>query len=317
MSSPAAVSSAYDELNEIPATTYVVGNAGDEVVERQVSGIFYRFEPSSKTVVKDRYDYVRNDKGQIPRNKLGEIPIGAAKEVPKGGDARTILTALFSDEPGFRAGDAGLYLLRNDGRDDLRYKVARDKYLASRVERASRLQNEWTDRCMRLKPGELPPVMPQHIRDEINFLAKHKAGVVNRKRYISRLGDFESDVRDEVAAHLRMTYPALYDAQGDTMIVDRDNVIPHAPKTAAVPANLMEVAPVAPAAQPVPDILDEEDGAGGGMSAEARFVLDMVEKLDYRMSAAEITGVMDGTGIEAVMERLAPIEAERRKNGGK
>lgn len=290
--------SAFEELNAIQRTRYTVGNAGDESVEKTCNGHVYRWLPQERKEIADQMDYPRDARTQKPNMRVPPIPI------PTMG-AFNVVKFLFSEEEGLKGAEAGLYLVRGDAGDRAREALAREAYVNARVNRARRKQKEWAARGDAWVPGDPVLAAPQHLRDDLAFLAKQESGLGDRKAFWSKYGDFESDDRDEVINYMRAMWPAQYAAHGDLLVIARDQLAarPQAappvrkPVAAQVAQDLEEMAPAAPA-------IDQEG---------ILFVTAQARELGETLTDEEMRALLmgDNERIEAIVGRLAAIKAEK------
>lgn len=176
----------------------------------QMGGHFYRFPPQGECLVADRRDHQWN------KNKTFKLT-GKPTVMPEGYDARSTAEELIK-----KYGWKGLTVLLDDGDDERRKREARRVYLEWRVNFARQTQQSWLEKVRTAtKGGGLPPVQPKGVREEIEFLERYEAGLVDRKRYISRVDGFESDDRSEVVAWHAEKYPDEVRNQGaDALIMD-------------------------------------------------------------------------------------------------
>lgn len=318
MSSTAAVASAVEELSGLARPSFAIGNAGDEVISRQYNGHIYRWEPREKKSIGDQMDYPRDTKGAIPRDRSGDIRV--APSVLRL-ESLKVVKAIFAEDDGFRGAECGLYLIRGDGKDDAREALARTAYKQMRVARAERGQAAWVELTENRKPGDPALVAPQKLRDDIAFLAAERAGLIDRKAFWSKFGDFESDERAAVAEHLRVSWPEQWALKGEGLIIARAEIapVPQAVKAPAVSpskATLDELPESKPA--------QEEMGTSAasapapGFETNLDFVVKKAEALDTTLTTAEITAVVmnDEPAVDALMERLGVLELALRAQGG-
>lgn len=315
-----------EELRQVQRMVYTVHNAGDELFEQQLSGMFYRIEPHGDLEIADRLDYPRDKKTgkflhTIPDrfgNRTGMPDPEQEKVVPEGGDAYTILKNLFSE--GCECEKRGLCIVRGDGRDVERQQAAWQNYVTWRCERADRKQTQWLRQVeMATSGGGLPPVMPAHIRDDIAFLAKYKYGtvVIQRKAFISFDGGCEADTRAEVVAYLKQLHPRLWAEKGESLIRVRDEAVPQ-PVGWTPPAKLEPLRPVDEIETlPKPEIVAE--APAGPETEDLGWMLDEAANLDVTLTPAEVKALRAGTDQEAIMAigaRLISAKEKQPKKGG-
>lgn len=299
--STAAVMSPADELSAVVRPRYVIGSASDELVEVIVSGQPYKFRPNTPLEILDRQTY--------PVDKNNQPIMTEPTFTPKGGDSYSIVRTIFLDEPGFKGGERGLFVIRDDGRDEERYAIARRKYVEARCTRARERQDKWTELLKRQKPGSIPLQMSKDLKEDIVFLRRHESGIIDRAAYISWRGDFEHDDRAKVVEYVKLMYPAEYAERGDECIVSRDAIVPNvqAPPPSTRPAPVVE-APPAPAAAPV-DVADHE---------EMDFLLEQAAEYKYNVSGPQLRGLMrnDRAVVESLMGILTELAAKARIEKG-
>jgi hypothetical protein len=295
------------EANEILSTireralaAFSLENAGDEPVEAQVSGHFYVLQPGQPIHVADRLDWKRGKKGLLLTNE--------PRFVPPGGDAATIAAEILSES---RLGTRGVFIRYGDGHDDERRRLSRAQYISWRVQRARVRQGDWINKVEKImrQPGALPPVQSQTLREDLAFLARYEAGLIDRKKFICRIDGAESDDRQVIVDHVRTHYAQqLANAGGvvDGFILDRDQVKPpSAPEAAAeVSALRQPVEQVAPPAPPVPSTLPETDIA---------FLVDKADELGVNLTKETLRGLLRGEAdtIRVVTELLAATAAKK------
>lgn len=285
---------------------FALENQGDETLEAQISSHFYTFPPGVPVHIADRLDWKRGKKGALLHDEPRFVPVG--------GEADTIAAQIMAED---RLGARGLCFIFGDGHDDERRRLARGQYIRYRVGRARQRQIDWINKVSKImaSPGALPPVQSQDLTDDLNFLARYEAGLIDRKKYISRIDGFESDTRQTVIDHiLRLYAQQVTNAGGDVeqFVIDRDQVKP--PPAAEVRAEIAGgTAPAAtpmvpPAAAAVGSTLPQNDVA---------FLVDKAEELGVNLTKAQLVALLrgDGATVEAVTNLLAEAQVKRPKKG--
>lgn len=319
----------FEELNQI-RHRYYIGSASDLPVEIRVDGQTYKWRPGGRVEIADRMDYARDDRGKVKRNLAGEIV--SALVPKKDNDAYSIMKRIFSEDPGFRGFDLGLFPIMNDGKDEQRSAAARASYIVTRVGRAKTVQRAWFDKMAKVRAGDLPPVQPRAVKEDLAFLAAYEAGVVDRKAFIAFDGGFDSDSRADVESYLKRVHPQFVAAgnfNGRPLIIVRDEmvapaqVVPEKPPTAAqmVKADLDAHEEQRAAEQPALD--DDGEALEGSINgdetpnpAEAvKFLRAKAEELKYNLTRAELAAMLDGDldAMEQLAGKLAEVAARRGK----
>jgi hypothetical protein len=313
-----------EELRQVQRMTYRVHNAGDELFEQQLAGIWYRIEPHSDLEITDRLDYPRDKKTgkflvTIPDrfgNRTGMPDPQQPKIVPEGGDAYTILRTLFSD--GFECDKRGLCIVRGDGRDRERQEAAWQNYVTGRCERAKRKQAAWNRQVEMLTAGgALPPIMPKHIREDVAFLARYEYGTVavQRAKYIAWNGSIESDDKSKVVEYIQHIFPRDWAEKGEAGCIRvRDEFVPQ-PAAWTPPARAESASPKQEIeALPKP----EQVGPAVDAPEDLSWMIDEAKGLGVTLSGPDLLVLRAGTDQVAVMaigERLIAAKAAKRKAG--
>lgn len=215
---PIRVEDQVRELQAATANTRWVKNCGDEQIREQWSAHLYIIEPGQTIAIVPRLVHPRDpEKNRILLKQRPKMEV-SDKGFPSGSPA-TIVANLLK-----KCADRGLTEVRGDTFDPQREKLARDRYIQKRLERALGVQAQWLrdQEANAKKPGSLPLVMKPAIRAEIAWLRDNRRRMeVKRKKYISFDG-FESDDYADVEAWVKETYPEDWEARGETLIMDRD-----------------------------------------------------------------------------------------------
>jgi hypothetical protein len=286
---------------------FALKNMGDETVECQVSGHFYTFPPRVAVHISDRVDWKRSPTGAILRDE-GHV-------VPKGGEAESIAAQILSED---RLGARGLTFVFGDGHDEERERLARAAYIRWRVAKATDTQRIWVDKVRKVmaSPGALPPSQNDSVRADLDFLARYEAGLIDRRKYISKLDGFESDDRTVVLDRIRTLYArevANAGGNAEALLIDRDEVKPPVAADVALEVNPPKPTPGIPMA-PAP--------ASTLPAGDAAFLMEKADELDLDLSKEQLRGLLVGDAdvIEEVTEQLAAAAAavvEKAKPKGK
>lgn len=309
MSSPAAsIQSAADELGALARLSYYIGNAGDEKVERMVNGHSYRWAPLQRLEIKDQLDFPRDQKTQKANMRAAPIPIPTM-------NAFNVVTRIFSEDDGFKGGEAGLYIVRNDGRDGAREAMARGKYVEARCARARYGQKAWAARCDAWQPGDPVLVCPQALKEDIAFLAAQESGIGNRKAFWSKFGDFESDSREEVINHLRAMWPVQFSSQGDSLVISRDTLIARPKPAVTAPAAPKPAAPTVGADLEAMQPTEVVTAAPAVDKDQVKYILKQAADLGTSLTDEEMDALLSGdeAGCDALVTRLAAINAGKKE----
>lgn len=295
-----AVAAPLSELRARARAAIILCNAGDEVQEAQIAGIFYTFPPGEKVEIQDRLDWKRGAKGVL----LTSEP----KVLLDGADAVTIASEILSEADN-RLGSRGVTVLFGDVQDDARLKIARQTYVRYRVERAKHAQRQWLYKVEKAtkEPGALPPAQPDTVRAEIAFLSRYEAGLIDRKKFICKLDGYESDNRAELVAYITRTYgQQVAQANGDAAayIVDRDAAVAKEAPNAGVEPVLPTVPP-APAS-PAPSITD------------TAYLIATADALKVPYTKAELVGLInnDPDVVKALAEKVVAVARKREASNG-
>jgi hypothetical protein len=305
--SVASVGSAFEELSGIQRAAFSVGNSGDETTEVQVNGHIYIWAPhgekGSILPVTDHLNY-----HYIDSQKKGERNLRSTPDLVEM-QAYDVVLRMFSNDQGFQGDAKGLYLVKHDGKDEIRRQVARAKYVQYRVERAERRQARWAEMIENIKPGEPRPTANPELRADLEFLAKYRSGALDRKAFWSFYQDFESDSRDAVIAHLRTAWPDQFAAKGETLVVSRDQAAPRAQND---PKSQSAMADLGPAPR---QIAVQQSPAVTFTAADAKYLFDLAGKLGYSFTETDLAAILakNEPAIEAIVEKLGKLEAAQDK----
>ena len=173
-----------------------------------------------------------------------------------------------------------------------------------RSSKALGIQQWWMQYSAEAKatPHSLPPVMPQHVRVEIDFLRKHAQEIhfVGRKRYICTLDGNDFDSYDECLAYVANMFGAELQRQNDIpakYVQDNQQLL-----AAAITAGKKAREESSPAVET--SVVDLETGAKTLETALARGV---------KLTRAEKKALLDGKAdaIAAVQAQIdeAPVVA--------
>jgi hypothetical protein len=281
----ATLPSAVDALRKKSRLSIRLYNASDERQECQHNGFFYKIEPGEEFEVVDQLDYKRGKKGVVLFNE--------PRIVPEGWDAATVATAVLEKlEP------RGVTAVFGDEEDQIRVREAKKTYLKFRIDRAKQVRQEWLTKVEKAtqEPGSVPPPQPDNVRAEFLFLEKYERGLLDRKRYISKIDAKESDSKEEILAYHRQRYPDQVVEAPDKHIIDTHAGLRDEGTKEEKAADAVAAAPPLITRNDVVDLLDRAE--------KARL------KLSQKETAAMIRG--DEAAIAAVMTRLAMKLASKK-----
>jgi hypothetical protein len=275
------------EYQERMRPSVTLCNAGGDLQEVQYSGLFYTFPPGEPVTIKDRLTFQRNVRG-TPLYKQPLILDGPNAEASR--IAKELLE---------RCGDRGITVLFGDAQDQERLDRARKRWLSYKVGMAKMRQREWLlrmDRIMK-EPGAVPPRQPADVRDALAFLEKYEAGLIDRKRFISKVDSEEFDTREECLAHNARRYADRTTKDPEAFVVDAHAGLHGVPKQEVkVPAEAP--APATP-------------------GADVAHLIDLAEKNGVTLSAEQYKGLLfrEEQVIKDVVDVVAKAMAKpRRKN---
>jgi hypothetical protein len=184
-----------------------LASGAEEDVSEQFGGFFYRIPfGGPPLLVRDKMRH-KLDKKQMP---LMREPLVIDEP------ATAIVRELLAPD---RLGCKGAFVVMNDGKDDERRAAGRERWLKWRSSKALGIQAWWMQFQAEAKatPNSLPPVMPQHVRVEIDFLRRHAQEIhfAGRKRYICTLDGNDFDSYDECLAYVANLFGAELRQQND------------------------------------------------------------------------------------------------------
>ena len=173
-----------------------MATGADEEVYEQYAGMHYRIKPGEIFRVQDRKEHPRSSKDQKP-------DLTATPTTVPGGDAASIVTALLATD---RLGRKGAYVVVGDGKDDQRRAEGRKRWLAWRASVATTKQAWWMKYVGAAKatPDSPPPIMPQDVRREVEFLTRYRTEIslADRKRYICTIDGMDFDRQEDARAYV-------------------------------------------------------------------------------------------------------------------
>jgi hypothetical protein len=282
------VPTALEELRSKSSLTIRLQNCSDEKQECQTNGIFYTFEPGQVLEISDQRRHQRGKKG------TSEILLfDAPMIVPETWDAaRVAMRVLEKLEP------RGVTAILDDGQDPIRVRQAKGTYLKYRVDRAKQTRQAWLAKVEKVtqEPGAVPPPQPDDVRAEFLFLEKYERGTLDRKRWVSKIDSYETDIRDELLAYHRTKYPNQVVGKDDAFVIDTQAGLPETPTRKERATNEVASAP------PVATLADVQE------------LIERAGTYRVRLSAKELQGLVaqDQDTISAVIARVA-IAASVRK----
>jgi hypothetical protein len=183
-----------------------LASGAEEDVSEQFGGFFYNIPKGGQTFVRDKMRH-KLDKKQMP---ILSEPLVIDEP------ATAIVRELLAPD---RLGCKGVFVVMNDGKDDERRAAGRERWMKWRSSKALGIQAWWMKYSAEAKatPHALPPVMPQHVRTEIDFLRRHAQEIhfVGRKRYICTLDGNDFDSYDECLSYVANLFGAELRQQND------------------------------------------------------------------------------------------------------
>jgi hypothetical protein len=282
-----------DDLKSLTATGIEVGSGAEEELSTQVAGLFYRFPPNSITVVNDRTEYPKDPKGMY--HLIDRPPV-----VSEGWDAKNVVKHILDE---IRLGGKGLYIVKGDGRDEERRKLARGQWIQWRMSKAQAVQSNWVKKVedARNTPGASIPRPEDDVRREMNFIRDHASeiAVSDRKRYLCTLDGMDFDTSEECAEHIRQFFGHRLKEQNatpDRFIEDTEVDLEAARKAGAVARARQKSVTVS-----VNPSNDPQRGAA---------VLQKAKDMGVKLTKAENKGLSEGdlSVIETVEQALGAQE---------
>lgn len=270
------MSDSISALREMQIGRVLLYSASDDYEDREWGGRAYRFPPKGTCEIHDHLDHPWNK--ARTQKLIKKAPILDQRN-SDAVDAKTVAIQLLE-----KYEDRGLVMLHGDGEDERRMQEARRRYLEWRVAKARQKQQSFLNACKAAeKANALPPVQSPEVRREIEFLERHEAGLVDRKRYISRIDSFEADNLQEVLEHNRKKYPNEVNAKGeDGCYIDLWEGQASRPVAEVPPVQEPEPEPVA---APGPRTLDLK---------EASEILAGAHEFGVALEASEIHAILTG-----------------------
>jgi hypothetical protein len=263
-----------------------LASGAEEDVSAQFGGFFYNIPKGGQLFVKDKMRH-KLDKKQMP---IMSEPLVVDEP------ATAIVRELLAPD---RLGCQGAFVVMNDGKDDERRASGRARWLAWRSSKALGIQAWWMKYSAeaRATPHSLPPVMPQHVRVEIDFLRRHAQEIhfVGRKRYICTLDGNDFDSYDECLAYVSNLFGAELRQQNDVpskYVQDNQQLLASAISAGKKAREEAGVPPVETS------VVALEDGSK---------TLDEAVAKKVKLTRAERKALLDGDAatIKAVREQIA------------
>ena len=307
-----------DDIQELEAASragVAIGNASDDVIDEQYSGIFYTLGPAGAQdpetgertdvlVIGDRMDWQRAMKHEGMVN--GPLLLNKPRVIagPKGQGAAPVIAKQLLDHD--RLGKLGCYLVRGDGRDEARAARARQRWIDWKTVTAREIQREWLHKmdAIQREGGAIPVQSPQ-AREAIEFLRKLERGEIRvsdpvGKRFRSLVDASDFDTYQEALDYNEQHYRDKVAGEPEAWV--RDTVGGPAPAKAR---NRVEVpepsAPVTPPAAPAADLNREVEG-----------LLKDAEDLGVTISPGDVRGMLRGDAkvIHGVAQRIVAAARE-------
>lgn len=282
------VPTALEELRSKSALAIRLQNCSDEVQETQWNGHFYRFEPGQILEIVDQ------KKHQVARKGAQEVVLFKAPLItPETWDASRVAQHVLE-----KLESRGVTALLDDGNDPLRIRQAKASYLRYRVERAKRVRQEWLAKVAMAtqEPGSVPPPQPDEVRAEFRWLETYERGLVDRKRYVSKIDSFETDDRDQIMTYHRKHYPDQVVEHPEAYIIDTHANLPEKPTRKERAVHEAEAAP------PINTL------------PEIQQLIDRAEEFHVRLTAKELKGLarQDEDTVSAVLAKVALAASSKK-----
>lgn len=214
--------------------TDVLYYGGDTVYTVPYGGLDYDLPPRRPARILPSFDFPIDE-------KTGKRLFDQPRVIPAGWDGHSIARVLAS-----RYGREGVVALFLEPEDEERKQKADIQALEFRIAQASQIKDWWAVKLDKVRPGQLPPTQPAHVRSALEFLHKVESNRTGRLRYVTRDGrDFAT--WDEAAAHLQQHWPELIHAAGgpETLINDLQGGRKSAPTAVEGHAPIAAPGPVA------------------------------------------------------------------------
>lgn len=288
------------QLTSVISPRIVIYNASEEELDNQVSGHIFRCMPGATIEIRGIEDFPVNQ--TVGSLRQGRREMNMAKIIVMEADkvARHLLLVSGWYERGATP------IFGNEAIDGPAKEAARNRYIKSRVARAMVTQTHWLSVVNETQkvPGSLPPIMPENIRIELDFLNRHQAQVLRgeRKRYICSVDGWQSDNLEEITKYVVDHYPDHIRDKG----FGDPSVLIHDLEAQAKGIQAQFAAQRAKALR--------EAGSGGHVQQEedvTGFLIEKAEKLGINLTKADYRGLAthDREVIATLTERLARKEA--------
>jgi hypothetical protein len=274
----------------------ILFNTSEEELDNQVNGEIYRLKPGAQITI----DAIMRH----PVDKsTGRRQTGLAKEAVLTADqvARHLLLVSGWYERGVTP------IFGNDLVDAEAKKKAHERYVKYRVARAMIVQNRWLTEVKEVQriPGSLPPVMPERIRQDLEFLQRWQAQALrsDRKRYISEIDGYQSDDLEEMKAYITKNYSDHLQIHNDPLQFIHDLEAQRKGTQAqfakARAKALQEAASIGEVVAPMAQQTDEVEA-----------LVARAEKLEVNLTKADYKGLAlrDPETLKAIADRLSSKE---------
>lgn len=279
------------DLSQMVAGQIVLFNTSEEELDNQVSGHIYRIKPGGELKINPIKDQ--------PRDKMSDKRMmEAAPTIVMNSDevARHLLT-----QSGWY--ERGVTPVYGDSRDQTLKEEARKRYVKNRIARAIVVQTDWlaTVQNAQKVPGSLPPIMPDRVRVEMDFLRRNQRQVerAERDRFVCTIDGFQTNDEDEMKRYITTNYAAHMQQAGHE---DPSPFYQDLDARKQGIAAMYERQRAQALAQDEPKT-DE--------SKTAKFLIEKAEALGVNLTKADLLGLalQNSEVVSAVIERLAKKES--------